>query len=152
MLLAHFTAVLVVLLLIGGSAAGQHHASIVLAPNEINWGPPRANGVKTAVIEGDPELPGPFTMRVFLPASWTIAPHTHRAVEYLTVMSGTIYVGHGERFDPAKMKPLAAGGFMVMPANAPHFLMVREETTIQVQSIGPLVITYVNPADDPRKK
>jgi hypothetical protein len=41
---------------------------------------------------------------------------------------------------------------MVMPANAPHFLMVREETTIQVQSIGPLVITYVNPADDPRKK
>jgi hypothetical protein len=51
----------------------------------------------------------------------------------------------------SQMKALAAGGFMVTPAGAPHFLMVRDETIVQVQSIGPFVITYVNPADDPRR-
>ena len=145
-------AALVLLLVLVGWAEGQHPGSIVLAPDEMTWGPPRPNGVKVAVIEGNPELPGPFTMRVWLPANWTIAPHTHRAVEYLTVMSGTLYAGHGEKFDDNQMKVLPAGGFMVMPAGAPHFLMVRDETIIQVQSIGPLVITYVNPADDPRRK
>ena len=144
-------ALLMVLFLVG-SAAGQHHTSIVVGPRDITWGPPRPNGVRTAVLEGNPELSGPFTMRVWLPANWTIAPHTHRAAEYLTVLSGTLYVGHGERFNAAEMKPLEAGGFVLMSADTPHFLMVREETIMQVQSVGPLVITYVNPADDPRKQ
>ena len=143
---------LVIVLFLGGSVSGQHNSSIVVAPGEITWGEPRPNGVKRANLEGDPELPGPFTMRVSLPANWKIAPHTHRAAEYLTVMSGTLYVGHGEKFDEARMKALEAGGFTVMPPGAPHFLMVREPTIIQVQSIGPLVITYVNPADDPSRK
>ena len=152
MRLGHLGGALSMLLLLVGSAAGQHHAPIVVAPGEITWGPPRPNGVRVAVLEGNPDVPGPFTMRVWLPANWTIAPHTHRAVEYLTVLSGVLYAGHGEQFNAAEMKVLAAGGFMVMPPQTPHFLMVREETVIQVQSIGPLVITYVNPADDPRMK
>ena len=152
MRLRHLGGALLMLLLLVGSGAAQHPTPIVVAPGDITWGPPAANGVRRAVLEGSPDLPGPFTMRVLLPANWTIAPHTHRATECLTVVSGKIYVGHGERFNVAEMKPLASGGFTVMPPEIPHFLMVREETIIQVQSIGPLVITYVNPADDPRKK
>jgi quercetin dioxygenase-like cupin family protein len=140
------------MLLGGGSAAAQHDAAIILAPDQLTWGAPLPNGAKVAVMEGNPKLPGPFTMRVILPANWRIAPHVHRGVEYLTVLSGTLYAGHGERFDASDLKALPAGGFMVMPANTPHFMMVREETTVQVQSVGPWVVTYVNAADDSRKK
>jgi len=132
-----------------GSAAGQHDAAIALAPDQFIWGAPLPNGAKVAVLEGNPEAPGPFTMRVILPANWRVAPHTHRGVEYLTVLSGVFHVGHGERFDASKLKALPAGGFMVMPANSPHFGLVQEETVVQVQSIGPWVLTFVNPADNP---
>src|SRR5678816_1405113 len=92
------TATLGLLLVGSGPAAGQHHGSIALSPDQFIWGAPLPNGAKVAVLEGNPEAPGPFTMRVILPANWRIAPHTHRGVEYLTVLSGAFHVGHGERF------------------------------------------------------
>ena len=151
MRLGHLGGALVMLLLVGGSAAGQH-TSIMVAPGDITWGAPRPNGVQVAILEGNPELPGPFTMRVSVPANWRTAPHTHNSAEYVTVISGTVYAGRGSSFDAAQMKELAAGGFMIMPAQEPHFLMAREPAVIQVQGIGPLVVTFVNPADDPSKK
>ena len=33
----------------------------------------------------------------------------------------------------------------------PHFAFFEEETVIQINTIGPWGVTYVNPADDPRK-
>jgi hypothetical protein len=33
-----------------------------------------------------------------------------------------------------------------------HYAFFPEETVIQLHGIGPQGITYVNPADDPRKK
>jgi len=149
--LAVALAVMLGLVPVGPGSAQPHQPSIVLTPDELTWGAPLPNGAKVAVLEGNPEAPGPFTMRVILPANWTIAPHTHRAAEYLTVLSGAFHVGHGERFDAGQLKVLPAGGFMVMPANSPHFGLVREETVVQVQSIGPWVLTFVNPADAPRR-
>ena len=45
-----------------------------------------------------------------------------------------------------------AGAFAVMPAEMHHFAWAIEDTEIQVHGVGPWGITYVNPADDPRKK
>jgi hypothetical protein len=39
-----------------------------------------------------------------------------------------------------------------MQPKTPHFVQVKEETTIQVHAIGPWGVTYVNPEDDPSKK
>jgi hypothetical protein len=33
-----------------------------------------------------------------------------------------------------------------------HFAFADEDTVIQLNSMGPWGLTYVNPADDPRKK
>ena len=41
---------------------------------------------------------------------------------------------------------------MSMPKTMRHFAWAKGETIIQVHGIGPFEITYVNPADDPRKK
>jgi hypothetical protein len=61
-------------------------------------------------------------------------------------------MGLGETFDPGALRPLGAGSFMVMPKGKAHYAMTSGETVVQVHAIGPWGITYVNPADDPRRK
>jgi hypothetical protein len=44
-------------------------------------------------------------------------------------------------------------GFAFVPATHPHFAWAgNQETVVQVHGTGPTDITFVNPADDPRKK
>jgi quercetin dioxygenase-like cupin family protein len=132
----------------------QHaSAHITVAPDALKWEdakmlPP---GAKVAVIEGDPQKDGFFTMRIKLPAGYRIPPHTHPCPERVTVLSGTFHLGAGERFDESAGKPLPAGAYTSMPAGMRHFAWTEGETILQLSTIGPWGITYVNPADDPRK-
>jgi len=142
---------LLMVLALGGSAVGQQNAVILLTPAEITW-TTRPDGGKISVIEGNLRDAGSFTMRVIVPAGWSHPPLSHPVAEHLTVLSGTFYIGKGEKFDASEMKALPAGSFMVMPPNTPHFAMVREEATVQIHGTGPWASRYVNPADDPTKK
>ena len=99
---------------------------------------------------GDPSKEGLYALRLKVPKGYRIPPHTHPTQEVITVISGTINLGMGETADPAKAKALPAGTFYVMPPGMPHFAYFEEETIIQGNAIGPSVINYVNPADDPR--
>jgi hypothetical protein len=60
-------------------------------------------------------------------------------------------MGMGDKVDPAAEHEMPAGSFALMPKAAHHFAWAKGETVIQVYGIGPFAITYVNPADDPRK-
>jgi hypothetical protein len=68
------------------------------------------------------------------------------------VISGTFRLGMGEKADQSKAKPLPAGAFFAMPPGMAHFAFVDEDTVIQLNSTGPWALTYINAADDPRKK
>ena len=59
---------------------------------------------------------------------------------------------HEHMFDEASMKTLTVGSFAVMPKEMRHYVQAKEATIIQVHGIGPFALTYVNPADDPRKR
>src|SRR5436309_10980586 len=64
-----------------------------IRPADIVWqpGPPTLEpGAQGAVLAGNPSQPGPFTLRVRLPARYRIASHTHPVDERLTVLSGTL--------------------------------------------------------------
>jgi quercetin dioxygenase-like cupin family protein len=105
------------------------------------------------VEQGDPSKEGPFVYRVKLPANYKIAPHYHKAIENVTVLSGVFFIGMGEKFDQGSGKELPVGGFVSVPPTHRHFAWAGgEETLIQVHGVGPTDITFVNPADDPRKK
>ena len=41
---------------------------------------------------------------------------------------------------------------MHLPAGMPHFARADGETVVQINGIGPFDVTYINPADDPRKQ
>ena len=122
---------------------------------EIKWmdGPPSlTKGAKVALLEGNPTLEGPFTMRLQLPDGFSIQPHWHPAVEHVTVISGTFNLGMGEKFDKSGGRALAGGSFAFMPPGMRHFAWAKGETVVQVHGMGPWKINYVNPADDPRNK
>jgi hypothetical protein len=73
-------------------------------------------------------------------------------IEHVTVISGTFHMGKGDKFDMGKTKALTPGGFAIMQPGTQHFAWTKEETIVQIHSVGPWGVTYVNPADDPRKK
>ena len=39
-----------------------------------------------------------------------------------------------------------------MAATMPHYAVAKGVTVVQVHGVGPFVVNYVNPADDPSKK
>ncbi|MDP3767894.1 MAG: cupin domain-containing protein [Dehalococcoidia bacterium] len=144
------------LLIFSASALAQAPGHIMMKAGEVKWAdaPPSfpPGGAKLAVLEGDLSKPGPFTMRIKLPANYKVPPHFHPAIEHVTVLSGTFYLGMGEKFDEKKGAGFPVGGFVVMPEKTPHFAWTKGDVTIQVHGVGPWGLTYVNPDDDPRKK
>jgi|ERR1700730_151304 len=125
----------------------------ILAPEEMQWGeapPGLPAGGKMAVLDGDPNKKGSFTVRLKAPDGYRVAPHTHPTAERLTIISGTLHLGTGEKVDEAAAHEMAAGSFAVLPAGMKHFAWSTGESVVQIQSEGPFQIKYVNPSDDPR--
>jgi quercetin dioxygenase-like cupin family protein len=110
--------------------------------------PPEA---RLAVLVGEPAKPGPYVVRVKLPAGVKLMPHTHPEDRIYTVVSGVFYIGLGTAFDPDKLQAYAPGSVIVLPANTPHFHWAKSgDYMTQVAGNGPLGIKYVDPHDDPR--
>jgi quercetin dioxygenase-like cupin family protein len=135
-----------------GWAQGGGH--IMVTPSDLKWQdvPSLPPGAKMAVIEGPPNEAVPFTFRLKFPADYKIPAHSHPAIEHVTVISGAFHMGMGDKLDPGQSKPLPPGSVVVMPAKMNHFGWTKDETIVQVHGVGPWGVTYVNPADDPRKK
>lgn len=140
---------------VGASAAwADPGAHTMVTPADLSWGdvPSLPAGAKVAVIEGPLNEAKPFTFRLKFPANYKIPPHSHPAIEHVTVISGTFHMGVGDKMDTSKTMPLAAGSAAIMQPQTTHFAWTGSETIIQVHGVGPWAINYVNPADDPRKK
>ena len=126
-----------------------------LTPAELHWtgGPPMLPpGASMAAIEGSFNTPGPFTVRLKLPANYRLPAHWHPAKVTVTVISGTFNMGLGDKLDTTKGKVLPAGSIFEMPATMHHFGWTSEETIIQQHGVGPWGINYLNAADNPRQK
>lgn len=125
-------------------------------PEQIKWGPAPPGvpaGAMIAVVEGDPAATtGDFTIRLKMPAGYKISPHWHPHRENVTVISGTLKVGMGDKFDEMKMMAFSTGSFAYLDPDMHHYAMASGETEIQIHGMSPFAINYVNPADDPSKK
>lgn len=126
-----------------------------ILPEEIDWQPfaafpPQA---RLSAVVGDPSKPGPYLIRVKVPAGVKLMPHKHPEDRLYTVISGVFYIGLGDEFDPDKLQAYPPGAVIVLPGNTPHFHWAKSgEYVTQVTGIGPLGIEYVDPDNDPRKK
>jgi quercetin dioxygenase-like cupin family protein len=122
-------------------------------PPALNWGPAPPffpSGARFAVLQGDPSKPGVYTVRLEMPAGYTIRPHSHPTDEHVTVVSGTLLLGMGDSAHARGAHVLPPGGFITAKAQEHHFAIAQGKTVVQVHGQGPFAIIYVNPRDDPR--
>lgn len=137
------------------SSSKDKEDSEIYSPDKLKWqdGPPSLpKGAMVAVLEGDPTKEGPFVMRAKMPDGYRVPPHTHPKTEHVTVITGTFFIGMGDKFDEKEGKEMKPGSFGYWSAGMKHFAWVKGETIIQIHGVGPWGIDYVNPNDDPRKK
>ncbi len=124
-----------------------------IRPEEVDWKPFAAfpPSARLAVLIGDPHQPGPYVIRVRLPAGVKLMPHTHSEDRIYTVLSGVFYIGLGTQFDETHLSAYGPGTVIVLPGDQAHFHWAKSgEYVTQVTAIGPLGLIYVDPADDPR--
>jgi quercetin dioxygenase-like cupin family protein len=138
------------------SAADTEKMTLLQNPEAIQWGPAPPTlpkSTKVAVLAGDPSKSGIFVLRIWSPPGTVVAPHTHKTAEIVTVISGTLYQGMGEKLDKNNGEKVQAGGFIYLPADMAHSAWTKDETTVvEVTGMGPFGINYINPADDPSKQ
>ena len=101
-------------------------------PSEIKWVRNAAGTNESAVLFGDPSKPGPYVVRLkWLPGNMS-RPHFHPNDRFFVVLSGTWWVGTGEKFDPDNTVPMPAGSYVSVK---------NEEAVIQVWGVGPATST-----------
>jgi len=123
------------------------------SPAEIKWKEGPASlppGAKIAVLEGDPTKEGMFVMRVRLPDGFHVPAHTHPKPERVTVIQGTFRLAMGDNPKKEDARALPAGTYGYWPPGMVHAVWTEGETIVQFHGMGPWLINYVNPADDPR--
>jgi quercetin dioxygenase-like cupin family protein len=107
-------------------------------------------GAQWFVLSGDPSKDGPFTIRLRLPTGYQIPAHSHPTTEAITVLSGKLLLGMGDKLDEKKGTLLTTGAYAEAPAKMNHYAVAKSPSVIQIHGMGPVEITYVDKADDPR--
>jgi quercetin dioxygenase-like cupin family protein len=118
----------------------------LFAAAEMQWGdgPPNLPaGAQMVLLDGDPKQKGSFTIRLKFPAGYKIPPHTHPTAERVTVISGAVHLGIGEKLDESAGRELKAGDFAVIPAGVAHFAWSPSEAVVQIHSEGPFQRKFV---------
>jgi pimeloyl-ACP methyl ester carboxylesterase/mannose-6-phosphate isomerase-like protein (cupin superfamily) len=127
---------------------GDAPPPIALGSSDLAWmpapTPPYPEGVRRAVLEGDPTRPGLFTMRVELPAGTVLPLHTHPQTDRLTVLSGSVMLGIADHVDPARERRFEAGDYWTTPAGARHWLRTDEGCVLQMTTTGPWRLDLVD--------
>ena len=130
-------------------------AHVISMPKDQKWSDPPPvfeKGAQFTLISGDPSKEGLYVVRLKMPAGYKINPHWHPTDEHVTVMSGTFRAAMGTKWDDKALGDFAAGSYANMAAGMAHYAAAKGATVVQVHGIGPFVVNYVNPADDPSKK
>ena len=62
------------------------------------------------------------------PPDTRVAPHVHPNDENVTVISGTLHIGFGDKFDQSKGQAVKPGGFALAPKGVQHYGPVRRRS------------------------
>jgi quercetin dioxygenase-like cupin family protein len=142
-----FSAAAALALVTAGAAFASSMAPTIVISGQEHWNPGTGmmKGAEVAVLAGNPAKPGLYIVRVKVPAGAVFGSHYHNETENVTVMSGTLWVGLGDKMNKAAMKPLTAGSFVEIPAKLHHYAMTKTATVFDITGIGPETMMAVKP-------
>jgi hypothetical protein len=136
---------------LSGTSASASPNHTLIAPSDLKW-QPLIPGAEMAVLWGDPGKPGDqYAMRIRSTQQVKVPPHWHPQDEHITILEGTFRFGMGEKFDAAALSNASPGAYVVIPREMRHFGVLDTGGVMQISGVGPFVINYVNPADDPNR-
>ena len=101
----------------------------------------------TLVFVGDPDKPGLFVqMLTLLKGTNFSRPHVHPGPLFTTVLSGTWWVGTGNKYDPANLTvPMKQGTFVTHFGNRVHWDGAKDEdVTLLIIGEGPVTTARVD--------
>ncbi len=113
-------------------------------PDQINWGPVTPAGNQQAVLFGDPAKPGQYGVMVkWLAGNHFSRPHFHPNDRFITVLSGTWWVGSGPNFDPANASVgMPAGSFVTHYGKQVHWDGAKDtDAVLLIVGDGPATST-----------
>jgi quercetin dioxygenase-like cupin family protein len=123
-------------------------AIAIKIPDQIKWRDPTgAAGVNQAILHGDPTKPGLYiVMNRFKPGNFS-KPHFHPNDRFITVISGTWWVGTGSKWDKEATVPVKAGSIVTHFAKQVHYDGAKdEEAVLLIVGDGPATLTLVDEA------
>ena len=128
--------VVLIVAVLSGVVAAQPQP---LRPEQAAWfSPPAVPALKAAWLVGAEQEAGPYLLRVRLAAGGRFPPHTHPDTRYTTVLSGTLYVGFGERVDETAVVAVPAGAIYEAPAGVPHWVWAKDgDVEYQESGVAP---------------
>lgn len=98
----------------------------------------KPGGPQTAVVFGDPDGDGLYGIIIKWPPHTNSRPHIHLNDRYITVLSGTWWVGTGAKFDPNSMQPVKPGAMVTHYAGQIHYDGAKDEPAmIYIVGMGP---------------
>ncbi len=114
-------------------------------PGDLKWNEsPAYPGLRNTVLYGDPAKPGPYAVRNRFSPNTFSRPHFHPNDRVIVVVSGTWWIGTGEKFDPESTKAMPAGSVVVHYGGKVHYDGAKnEECEIIIYGIGPATSTRV---------
>ena len=136
-------ALLTPLLWATGAAATELNPAAVkfTLPDNIPW-KLNPNGADNAVLLGDPSKEGLYIVLVRWHAGHMSHPHFHPNDRFITVISGTWWVGTGTKFAPDATVPMQAGSFVTHFGKQIHYDGAKlGETVLEVVGEGPATAT-----------
>lgn len=101
-------------------------------------------GCEIAVLEGDPQAPGLFTVRFRLSDEFMMPPHTHPKEERVTVLSGRMAVAFGDGAGREAAAVFGPGDYYVNARNAVHSVWAEETAVIQITGVGPWEADFIS--------
>jgi len=114
-------------------------------PGQLKWVESQ-NGSAQAVIAGDPTKPGLYAVLYKWHPHHMSHPHFHPNDRFITVISGTWWVGTGRKFDPETTTPFPAGSVVTHFAKNVHYDGAKDqEAVLEIVGEGPATVT---PAED----
>lgn len=112
-------------------------AIAIQLPNQIKW-VDKGNGQQVAVLAGDPDKPGLYVLLNKWEPHHMSRPHYHQFDRYITVLSGTWWVGTGPKYDPDTTVAVPAGSYVRHFAKQIHWDGAKDvECILEIVGQGP---------------
>ena len=129
--------------MISSAAELDPKAVVFKLPDQINWGPVTPNGNQQAILFGDPTKAGLYgVMTKWLAGNHFSRPHFHPNDRFITVLSGTWWVGSGPDFDPNASVPMPAGSFVTHFGKQVHWDGAKDtDAVLLIVGEGPAAST-----------